>query len=53
MTMARRVTKMLRQLARIGLGLIAFVVILLVGTTIYGAVATPQMSELASGRRAG
>jgi hypothetical protein len=40
MTMSRRMTKMLRQLSRIGFGLIAFVIILLVGTTIYGAGAT-------------
>src|SRR4051794_34339043 len=38
--MSRRMTKKLRQLARIGLGLIASVVILLVVTTIHGAVAT-------------
>jgi len=38
--MLRRRTKQLPQLARIGLGLIAFVVVLLVATTVYGTAAT-------------
>src|SRR5215469_7034397 len=38
--MSKRATKTLRHLARIGLGLIMFVVVLLVVTTIYQSVAT-------------